>query len=122
VPAVSPAPATHRIRPLTVLTAVLVTVGLLAFVPLVRESAPYTAPTLTTVALLRFARVREAMLASVRTVPMALAVTLWLRVGDGVPTAELSRFSVMSLPGQGTNVQLDFPVAPAPLPALTADA
>jgi PAS domain S-box-containing protein len=97
VPAVPAAPANSRIRPLAVVTAVLVTVGLLAFVPLVRESAPYTAPTLTTVALLRFARVREAMLASLLTVPMALAVTLWLRVGDGVPTTELSRFALMAV-------------------------
>jgi PAS domain S-box-containing protein len=97
VPLVPAVHATDRIRPVAVLLAIVATAALLLSVPLLRLSAPYTAPTLTTVALLRFARVREAMLASVITVPMALAVTLWLRVGDGIPTAEFSRFALMAV-------------------------
>lgn len=90
-------PVTDRIRPVAVLTAVLATAALLAAVPLLRLSAPYTAPTLTAVALLRFGTVREAMLSALVTLPMAFGVTLWQRTSEGVPTAELGRFVLMAV-------------------------
>jgi PAS domain S-box-containing protein len=89
-------PASDRLRPAAVLAAAFATAGLLAAVPLLRESAPYTAPTLTTVALLRFGAVREAMLTSVLTLPMAFAVTLWQRTVEGFPAPEIGRFALMA--------------------------
>lgn len=89
-------PATDRIRPVAILIAVLVTAALLAAVPLLRLSAPYTAPTLTTVALLRFGTVREAMLAALVTLPMALGVTVWPTT-SGFPATELGRFALMAV-------------------------
>lgn len=97
MPAVSPVPATDRIRPAAVVVAIVATAALLAAVPLLRLSAPYTAPTLTAVALLRFGTVREAMLSALVTLPMALGVTVWQRTSDGVPAAELGRFALMAV-------------------------
>jgi len=96
VPAAPAVPASNRIRPAAVLAAVLVTAALLAAVPLLRLSAPYTAPTLTVVALLRFGAVREAMLSALVTLPMAFGITVWQRTSDSGLTAELWRFALMA--------------------------